>query len=197
MKEKCITDDLATKDTSSAVEHLEALREDMRSEIKQRIKQRDDYSVQLTITLAAILSIAATATGSSTDSATKETITRFAHRVLVAAPLVSIYFTVLILYSYRIHKILATYLRAEIEPELASLCSIPATKEWESYYIKHAVPGIRRSFFIGSLWTVCIFSPLYVAFVEGWKGEFMVPLLVLWMIYLLAAGWVTYSFGRS
>jgi len=95
-----------------ATAHLEKLRDDVRDEIKKRIEQRDKYSIQLTIALGAIVAFTFRS-GSSGSS-----------QALIAAPLVSIYFTVLILYSYRIHKILARYLREEIEPRLAELHEI-------------------------------------------------------------------------
>lgn len=41
-------------------------------------------------------------------------------KVLIAAPLVSIYFTTLVLYSYRIHRILSRYWRDVIADKLAT-----------------------------------------------------------------------------
>jgi hypothetical protein len=100
--------------------HLEALREDVRDEIKRRIQQRDQYSMQLTVALGAIAVGAFSANGTT--------------RLFVIAPLVSLYFTALILYSYGIHDMLANYLRRELEPEFKNLCNLPTDAEWESWY---------------------------------------------------------------
>lgn len=135
-----------------ATTHFEALRQDARDEIKRRIEQRDRYSIQLSIALAALLAVSFSTPG--------------LRAVLIAAPLVSIYFTVLILYSYRVHHVLAKYLREQIEPELARVYGTPVDKEWENYYTKHAVPGIRRQFFLAALWVVSVLSLIYLWFAE-------------------------------
>lgn len=176
-----------------AIKHLESVRADVRNEIKQRIKQRDQFSVQLTVSLGALVGIAATA---STTSNTQSTLISFTYRVLLAAPLFSIYFTTLILYSYRVHKVLASYLRSEIEPKLEQLCGSKLVG-WENYYAKQAIPGIRRSFYIGSLWAVCLISPLYIGFTEGWQGGFIIPLIILATIYILVASWITKTFWKN
>ncbi len=62
-------------------DHLEAIRSDIRDEIKRRIGQRDSYSVQLTVAVGALA-------GAAFARVELE-------RALLAAPLVSIYFTVL------------------------------------------------------------------------------------------------------
>ncbi len=166
-----------------AIAHLEAIRQDIRDEIKRRIEQRDKYSIQLTIALGAIVAVSLSATGLG--------------KVLIAAPLVSIYFTVLILYSYRIHRLLAVYLREKIEPELARLCGTSPTIEWETYYAAHAVPGIRRTFFLGALWVVCIASLAYLWMAESGQAEFRMALIVATTIYILASIAITVIFRRS
>lgn len=159
-----------------AIDHLEKLRQDIRDEIKRRIEQRDKYSIQLSIALGAIVAVAFSATGF--------------RKVLIAAPLVSVYFTVLILYSYRIHKVATAYLRDVIEPELAQRYGISHDIEWETYYNKKEVPGIRRSFFIVSLWVVTFFSLLYLWLAE--RAGFEPILSVASAIYVLAAFIITY-----
>jgi len=118
-------------------------------------------------------------------------------KALIAAPLISIYFTVLILYSYRIHRLLALYLREKIEPELARLCETSPAIEWETYYQAHAVPGIRRSFFLGALWVVCVVSPGYLWIAESGQAEFRIALIVAAAIYVLATIVITVTFWRS
>jgi hypothetical protein len=165
----------------SRLSHLETLRADVRDEIKRRIDQRDKYSIQLTVALSALLAVAFSKP-------------RLA-RVLIAAPLTSIYFTVLILYSYRIHHVLARYLRDMLEPELATAADSSVELEIETYYSHHAVPGIRRAFFIASLWVVSTSSLLYL-FVYEASGSFSVVLSVLSVVYLGACAVITWGFRK-
>lgn len=185
---------------SDAIQHIQALREDVRQEVKLRIQQRDTYSIQMTIALGTIMGLATTATATLKLSETggESSILSFAYRAMIVAPLIAIYYTTLILYSYRIHKLLAKYLREVIEPEIARLCRINVDLEWESWYSKNAVPGIRKTFFLGSLWIVTILSPLYVAFNEGaWDAEFMTPLGIITAVYLVAVVWITNHFWKG
>jgi hypothetical protein len=152
--------------------HLETLRSDARDEIKRRIEQRDKFSIQLTISLGAILAVAFSKPELS--------------RVLVAAPLVSIYFTVLILYSYRIHKVLTKYLREKLEPELASVLGSDIDLELETYYSKQkAVAGIRKTFFLGALWVVTLFSLAYLYWSAS-SSSFVYVVDLLTAIYLVS-----------
>jgi len=157
---------------AAQIEHLERLREEARDEIKRRIEQRDKYSIQLTIALGAVVGVA------FSDL-------RF-ERVLIVPPLISIYFTVLILYSYRIHAILALYLSSTIEPQLARLCDTKLDWEWENFYTAHAVPGIRRGFFLLALWVVSIASLAYLWTTQCGDSQFMVVLSVAALIYAVA-----------
>jgi hypothetical protein len=128
-------------------DELQALRADARDEIKRRIDQRDRYSNQLTIALGALFAVALAEPGLD--------------KILLAAPLISIYFTVLILYSYRMHSVLAGYV-TRLETELSRASGVPAELEWEHYYSRHAVPGIRRTFFLAALWVVALLVLLYL-----------------------------------
>lgn len=158
-------------DPPSTLAHLEILRADVRDEIKRRIEQRDKFSIQLTIALAAILAVAFS----------RPELTR----VLIAAPLVSIYFTVLILYSYRVHGVLTTYLRGTLEPQIASTLGSAVDIELETYYAQHAVPGIRKTFFLAALWVVTISSLAYL-FLTEFVGPFRYILVILGAVYLFA-----------
>lgn len=179
------------------IQHFQSLRQDIREEMKYRIQQRDTYSIQMTVALGALVGIAATSIAVQAQSNSATSIVNLVYRVLVAAPLISIYFTTLILYSYRIHRLLSKYLREVIEPELSRLCGVPLEIEWENWYTKNAVPGIRKSFFLGSLWTICILSPLYVAFSEGLQGTFLLPLGIITLIYFAVAIWITKTFWNG
>lgn len=165
-----------------ATAHFGTLRQDARDEIKKRIEQRDKYSIQLSIALAALLAVSFSTTG--------------LRAVLIAVPLVSIYFTILILYSYRVHHILAKYLREEIEPELARLCETPVDKEWETYYATQRVSGIRRKFFLYALWVVGTLSLIYLWLTEC--NQLGVTVLgVATAAYVGADVWITKHFWRG
>jgi len=149
---------MCDKERDIKIAHLEKIRDDVRDEIKRRIGQRDSYSMQLTIASGTIMAIA--------FSAGRQ-------EILILLPLVSIYYIVLIMYSYEIHRFAAQYLRDEIEPKLAELCGTPNNIEWETYYKgekiapekteKEAkVPGIRRLFFLA--WMVII-TVVYICYV--------------------------------
>jgi hypothetical protein len=170
-----------------AIAHLEKLRADVRDEIKKRIKQRDTYSIELTFGLGALLAIALARPDPSFDLG----------KVLIAAPLISIYFTVLILYSYRIHKLLAGFLRERLEPELARLCRTSPQSEWERYYAEHAVPGIRRLFFLGSLWVITATSLAFLWWAYGQSPDFTLVLIVATVVYTAVTILITLIFWRS
>ncbi|HEX4953951.1 MAG TPA: hypothetical protein VF017_11225 [Thermoanaerobaculia bacterium] len=167
-----------------AIAHLEVLRNDARDEIKRRIEQRDKYSIQMTISLAAVIGVAVSKGGEF-------------QRALIVAPLVALYFTVLILYSYRIHALLARYLRDQIEPQLARLCGTPLVAEWENYYKGHAVPGIRRSFFLTGMWIVDLGSMGYLWFSEDGEPAFRVATIVTFALYTVGCATLTWKFWKN
>jgi hypothetical protein len=139
------------------LQHIETIREDVRDEVKRRIQQRDQYSMQLTVALGAI------AVGAYSSNGTP--------RLFIIAPLVAIYFTALILYSYRIHDLLASYLREEIEPMFKDLTGLPTEKEWECWYHNAGrKPGIRRWFFAVEMITVTLAALCFL-----WQREWSIP----------------------
>lgn len=164
------------------LDRLDSLWKEARSEIRQRIEQRDKYSIQLTVTLAALVAVAFS----------KPQL----NRVLLAAPLAAVYFTVLILYSYRIHRMLAKYARDVLEVEIAKALGSELETEWESFYAKHEVPGIRRVFFVAALWIVLVLSMVYLFAVEGSDPVFRQVLVVAAVVYGLAALAITFIFGE-
>lgn len=168
-------------DKLQAINHLEELRKEARDEIKRRIEQRDKYSIQLTIALASIVAVSL-----ATDY----------RKVLIVAPLVSIYFTVLILYSYQIHTVLASYLRKGIEPALSSLCGTSPELEWETFYKKYQVPGIRRNFFMVMLWVICAASLVYLWLSESGDPKFRAVFYVAAIIYTSAVIVITLKIRR-
>jgi len=169
---------------ANAIAHLETIRQDVRDEIKRRIEQRDKYSIQLSIALGAIVAVAFSTTG--------------LRMVLIAAPLVSIYFTVLILYSYRIHSVLAGYLRERIEPELAQRCGTPLDIELETYYYNQTkeMPGIRQGFFVVALWVTSVLSLVYLWCAELENDIGTPALIVATVLYIGADLYITFFYKK-
>lgn len=163
------------------IRHLEVLREDARDEIKRRIEQRDKYSIQFTIALSAAIAVAFFAD---------------LPKVLIVAPLLSIYFTVLILYSYRMHELLAWYLRKKIEPELARLCGTPLKWEWETFCELHKVIAVRKIFFIIMPWVVCFASLLYLWRTQD-EEEFRIILGIITVFYFSVILVITIVFSKK
>ena len=162
---------------------LNKIRSDVRDEIKRRIDQRDKYSVQLTIILSAIVGVAFSAKGRE--------------GVLLAAPIASIYFTALILYSYRIHDLLARYLRQVIEPRLANLANVPMEIEWEQYYRGQDMPGIRRRFFLVALWGVTILSLAVLIALTYHDRPFLWVVIGMGIVYLATCVAVQRNLGSD
>ena len=173
---------------AASLAHLEALRTDTRDEIKRRIQQRDQYSMQLTVALGATL------VGSFSANGT--------YRLFMLAPLVAIYFTALILYSYRIHDVLAKYLREQIEPEFSKRCGVPTDMEWETWYkASRLMIGIRRSFFVWEMWIVNLLSLVFVWYKEWSRGTTSCATLVVLgfatVLYVVLGLWTTSLLQRS
>ncbi len=162
------------------LDHVRAVKLDIRDEIKRRIEQRDKYSIQMTVVLTAVIGVAFSKPGFQ--------------NALLAAPLASIYFTVLILYSYRVHGVLARYLREVVDPILAKAAGAAPELEWESYYRSHAAPGIRRRFFLTALWVVTIGSPLCVLGGGATDQSPAVVVACCAAVYGVAAAVITYAF---
>lgn len=150
------TIDLRIGKTDKAIKigHLETIRNDIRDEIKRRIEQRDRYSIQMLVALGAIMGFSFTTANNI---------------IICVAPLVAIYYSVLILYSYRIHIVAAKYLREKLEPELAEVCGVSKNLEWENFYNCNQVPGIRRMFFNVIPWIVLIGSYSYLIYTYFFK----------------------------
>jgi hypothetical protein len=173
----------STEKEARVITHLDHIRQDLRDEIKERIKQRDNYLIQLTIALGIIIGISFSRVGLG--------------KAVLAAPLVTIYFMVPILESYRVHHIITKYLREEIEPKLALLHEFPTENEWETYYNKNAVAGIRRNFFMIILWVTSILSLAYLWLIERETSEFEMILLAASAVYIGSVIWITKRFWKT
>lgn len=168
--------------TNGAISRLEAITKDAWDEIRQRIQQRDNYSMQLSIALSAVLVAAFSEHGS--------------RKVLILAPLVNIYFTTLILYSYRLHDILATYLREVVGPDVCFRAGIPPWKEWENWYGLTTKPGIRRTFFVTEMWVVIFLAMGHLIWWDRADKQFNQVIYASCVVYFIA-GVVATFYSRS
>ncbi len=166
------------------ITHLENLKSDARDEIKQRIKQRDEYSVQLIVALGVIIGLAFANTN-------------FRFLVLLAPP-ISAYFTVLIMYSYQIHESLTKYIREIIEPTLNRLCKTNTSlitsnikfepeDEIQQYFKFYNWGGLRRNFFFQVSIIILIMSDAYYIFrlqhtTYQFIGVFAETVISIWFI---------------
>lgn len=179
-----------------SITHLEAIRRDLRDEIKQRIRQRDQYVIQLTLAIGAILAISFTPVPIS--SASWATIGPISRKGVLLVPMISIYYTILILYSYRVHTQIAGYLHDKLELKMAELHGLDAGMEWEHYYkATNNKPGIRRRLFFGTLWTTSSLSMGYLWAHELTSEWFIRVLIVASLLYLLLMLWVTTHFWHE
>lgn len=165
----------------SRLDHLERIHLDGRDEIKRRIAQRDNFSTQLVLAITTSLAIAAAAGD------------KFV-RILLVMPLAAGFFVMMILYSYRIHDRIVGYLRWELEPELALQSGTPIRIQWESYYGRREVPGLRRNFFAWVLRLSAILFPAFVLAAEWMSGRFgdffFILSLGLAPVYGICAEWI-------
>ncbi|SFI89896.1 hypothetical protein [Thermoflavimicrobium dichotomicum] len=130
------------------IHHLEKTREDIRNEIKNRIEQRDSLSNQLIATMGVVAGFA---------------VPNEEYRIIILLiPLLSIYYTLQILYSFTVHDFLTKYLRDVIEPRLSQLCCTQDEFQFSNYFNKNAKKVLKRSFYIYGMWVVSFFSMAYL-----------------------------------
>jgi hypothetical protein len=102
---------------SELLTHYDNVRRDMRMEVTQRVSQRDRFGIECFIAIGTLV-IAATQFG----------------WVLLAAPLIVIYYTTQIFESYKVHKKLVRYIADVVEENInALLTGTPANAPWEEW----------------------------------------------------------------
>ncbi len=126
------------------LDYLMATHASVRSEIEMRIGERDSFAIQFLASGGAALALG------WLDFA-------FAPFLFFLLPLITLFFSVQILYSYTIHDRCHRFLTEEIEPAIAALLNFGVYDKdrlmWESYCKTEAkkrairTPGIRKGFF--------------------------------------------------
>lgn len=126
------------------IDYLIALQQELRNEVKQRVAQRDGFATQFLVGCSTVITLS---------------LMDFPYAVFLIwlMPLVTIFFSLQILYSYVIHDNLTRFLRKHVEPELSRLLEIKQTHRhnyfWETrcafdrMILDMRFPGIRKGFF--------------------------------------------------
>lgn len=83
-------------------------RDDARNELKQRIAQRDSFAVQFIVIASSLLTLACSEKSTGAISIV----------TLALLPIVTLFYTILIDSSYRVHARLVEYINTEIEPKI-------------------------------------------------------------------------------
>ena len=170
IQEICEGDDWEKK--QALLGHLESIQDDVRGEIKQRINQRDGFAIQYLVSVGAVI------------TAVLSTNLDVSIYFLLVAPLLAIFYTTQILYSYSMTDKISNYIINKLDRPIEKILG---TEEWESYSwrtkqkTKTRTTGIRKDFFRGSMWVVtliCLSAVIaYVSVTGGWR---------IWNIALVA-----------
>ena len=152
---------------------------DCRGEIESRINQRDNFAIQFMTSTGVVLGV------SCLDFS-------FAPYLFFLLPLITIFYSMQILYSYTIHDRLHNFLVEQLEPELAKLNGYSNCERqklfWESYCTRENQsrisknPGIRKGFFQAIPYVMTVLSSVLFALVSHYKGlynhDWRIPLTI-------------------
>jgi len=178
---------------SDRLVHYDKIRQDLRDEAKMRITQRDNLSIQCFIVLGTLL------VGALTSSF---------YYILLLMPLITIYYTTQILYSYFIYDMICYFLREKVEKKIVELIGKNDEGvllfEWENFTAHNRkvsnvkVIGIRRNFFVVIMWVISFGAQLIAAFLHyrtsGISMRSAVLFGVVFVLYFVAKIIITHRF---
>ena len=171
----------------------------VRGEIQMRISQRDTFAIQFVVAIGAIFTLG------FLDF-------KYSPILFFLLPLVTIFYSLQILYSYTIHDRCHRFLCEEIEPELGKLLGYEEFERnrimWESYChidskqkaIK--TPGIRKGFFE----KISLFMPLISSLLFGFVGaakemlrtEYIIlAAVVTFVVFLAFNSYIILAFNKK
>lgn len=172
------------KQREERLNYLMQTHKEVRSEIQMRITQRDNFAIQFVVAVGAIVTLGLL------DF-------KYSPFLFFLLPIVTIFYSLQILYSYSIHSRCHKFLCEEIEPELGELLGY---KEfdinrymWESYCQIESkqkaikTHGIRKGFFEKISLFMPLFSSLLFAFVGIAKEMFDTKYIIIIAISTFAA----------
>ena len=190
LDEICNGDDWEQK--NALIHHLEEVYNDTRDEIKQRINQRDGFAIQYLVAVGAVV------------TAILSTDLQWSIYFTLLIPLLAIFYSTQILYSYTMTDKLSKYIREELDPPIEKLLG---TNEWESYawrtkkMSKVKTTGIRKGFFRASMWVITILSLIvvvsYLSINSAWAPWNMVVVPVASIISLYLCTKIEFSLYRQ
>lgn len=164
--------DLKEKRLSQLIETHKAVR----GEIEMRIGQRDTFAIQFLVSCGAIFTLGFLNF-------------KFAPFLFFLLPLVTLFFSVQILYSYTIHDRCHKFLVNEIEPAICQLLEYNNDEKsrymWESYCEYESkrnsirTPGIRRGFFEKISLAIPIISSILFFCVSYEKSLFNINIIII------------------
>lgn len=184
MSERSIpeTGHLATlQSDDTRIGHYEQVREDIRHEMKLRMRQRDGFAAQMVVLLTLLLAAGIADAGY--------------RQALILVPLLSVFYTLQIMFSYRKHDLLARYLREVLEPDLAKLHRIDPGREWQSFSSKADRSAHRKGLFLWTMWAICAGSMAYLWFFMDASAEFKLAYYIAAGCYFVAMLYVTIAFA--
>lgn len=133
-----------SEDNKNKLDYLFNTHGEVRSEIQSRINQRDTFAIQFIVGSGAIITIGFLEF-------------QYSPYLFFLLPIIALFYSIQILYSYTIHDRCHKFLANNIEPEIAKTLAITKGDEerlmWEEYCdveakkIKVKTPGIRKRFF--------------------------------------------------
>lgn len=158
------------------IAYLKESQRTVRNEIEIRIGQRNTFSIQFIVAIGAILTLG------FLDF-------KYSSFLFFLMPLVTIYYTTQILYTYDLHDRCHRFLVEEIEPELCKLLEFDEIEKqkfmWESYCDsetqRKAVrnPGTRKRLFQVSVLVMPIIASLLFFFVSYERALYETYILII------------------
>jgi hypothetical protein len=182
---------------SEKLSHYDNVRQDVRDELKMRITQRDNFAIQYVVVLGTVIAGAFAGTYAGAFEGT--------YYALLLMPMISIYFTTQILYSYFMHNTICYFLRENIEKKIIEILNDnPPLSEWESFVVdyqkksKITIIGIRKDFFIVCMWAITLLSESFaIALIydnDKLDLNHILPISITFLLYLSINAIITYNF---
>ena len=156
------------------LERLESLWNDSRKEVLQRITQRDTYFIRMSIL------IGATFVGTIKHAG-----------ILFVAPIIALYYSILIFHSYQIHKALASYMRDELEVKIQGLLGQDYL-EYEQMFKSKNLVGVRSWMYEKLTLAISCIVGLAALFVDAKNVE-----IALILSSCALCSWYWHQFGKN
>ena len=162
------------------LDYLKATHLEVRNEIAMRIQQRDAYANQFIVSTGVVLGVG------FIDFP-------YSSFLFFLLPILAIFYSIQIMYSYTIHDRCHRFLETEIEPKMAEVLEFSKGNEdrlfWERYCeyksreMKTKTPGIRQGFFQASMFVVPLIASLLFVLLSAYR-----KVMAFWQLMVIAVG---------